>query len=222
MTEPLTEESRPRRAILIDLDGVVRIWPGSPWLEPGTEKDSVDHLLRSIAFGPDLLHQVITGRIDDPAWRVEIERRLLVDRPDHAADAVAAWSASLPVIDARVRDLILGWRRIVPVVAVTNATSRLSADQEALGISGLFDVTINSSEVGHAKPAARIFRVALERVGVEPDGAIFIDDSAANVQAAIDLGLTGHHYTGSLDELARVVRDWLARDPVAVSKHGKP
>jgi putative hydrolase of the HAD superfamily len=64
-----------------------------------------------------------------------------------------------------------GWRRLVP------------ADE-------LFQVIVDSSEVGMRKPDPRIFALALERLGgIAPERALFLDDAASNVAAAAKLGI---------------------------------
>jgi epoxide hydrolase-like predicted phosphatase len=64
-----------------------------------------------------------------------------------------------------------GWRRLVPADA-------------------LFQVIVDSSEVGMRKPDPRIFELALERLGgIAPERALFLDDAASNVAAAEKLGI---------------------------------
>ncbi|MEZ5380411.1 MAG: HAD-IA family hydrolase [Microthrixaceae bacterium] len=54
------------------------------------------------------------------------------------------------------------------------------------------DVLVDSSAVGVRKPNPAIYRLALERLGVDnPGAAVFIDDAASNVAAARALGLVG-------------------------------
>ena len=60
---------------------------------------------------------------------------------------------------------------------------------EAYCIEGLVDTVIISAEVGLAKPDARIYLLALERLGVQPEEAIFVDDLQVNVEAARQLGI---------------------------------
>ena len=52
----------------------------------------------------------------------------------------------------------------------------MRADLEALGIAKHLDHALFSSEVGVRKPDPRIFRVMLERLGVEPAQAVFVGD----------------------------------------------
>ena len=53
----------------------------------------------------------------------------------------------------------------------------------------LFDAYINSAEVQMRKPTPAIFHHALERLGVQPAEAVFIDDLPRNIEAASALGL---------------------------------
>ncbi len=52
-----------------------------------------------------------------------------------------------------------------------------------------FDVYVNSAEVGLAKPDPAIYRLTLDRLGVGPAEAVFIDDHARNTDAARLLGI---------------------------------
>jgi 2-haloacid dehalogenase len=55
---------------------------------------------------------------------------------------------------------------------------------------GWFDGVVISGEVGWTKPDSRIFEHLVEQYAVAPQEAVFIDDSAANAQAAARLGFT--------------------------------
>jgi epoxide hydrolase-like predicted phosphatase len=66
--------------------------------------------------------------------------------------------------------------------------------QERFHFNGLFDDLVISAEVGLAKPDPRIFHLAVERLGVKPSEALFVDDVLANVEAARGVGLQAIHY----------------------------
>jgi putative hydrolase of the HAD superfamily len=73
----------------------------------------------------------------------------------------------------------------------------------------LFDVVVDSSEVGLRKPDPAIYRLTCELLGVEPAAAVFCDDHPDNVAAAEAAGLTGVHISedlvGSLEALRRAL-----------------
>ncbi len=55
-------------------------------------------------------------------------------------------------------------------------------------VSDAFDTLVNSAEVGLLKPDPAIYQLTLERLGVSPEQAVFVDDFIENVQAARQLG----------------------------------
>lgn len=54
----------------------------------------------------------------------------------------------------------------------------------------LFDVVVISAEVGMRKPQPEIFRFTTEKLGVEPDRCIFVDDHPGHLKAAVAEGMT--------------------------------
>jgi putative hydrolase of the HAD superfamily len=56
---------------------------------------------------------------------------------------------------------------------------------------------IISAEVGIAKPDARIYQIAVDRLGVLPGEALFVDDVIENIQSARAFGLKTIHYQGN-------------------------
>ena len=65
---------------------------------------------------------------------------------------------------------------------------------EAYQLERLVDTVIISAEEGLAKPDERIFHLALERLGVVAQEALFIDDLAVNVEAARRVGIKSVHF----------------------------
>ena len=58
----------------------------------------------------------------------------------------------------------------------------------------LFDEVVLSGNEGVSKPDARIFEIACERLGENPENCVFVDDSPENVLAAKKLGMHGIVY----------------------------
>ena len=57
-----------------------------------------------------------------------------------------------------------------------------------------FDAQVLSYEVGLLKPDAAIYELTLRQCGLQAPRAVFIDDLAANVEAARRVGIHGIHY----------------------------
>jgi epoxide hydrolase-like predicted phosphatase len=75
---------------------------------------------------------------------------------------------------------------------------------QGLGLGEVVDEMIISDEEGVAKPDARIYHIAAERLGVQPEEAVFVDDMAENAQGARAVGMWGIHFKGSEQAIAEV------------------
>lgn len=82
-------------------------------------------------------------------------------------------------IDPEVPGVLDRLKRQGLLLAVISNTEdgRLVHSLEAAGIADRFDLLIDSHLVGHRKPDAAIFRLALERLKVEADEAAYVGDS---------------------------------------------
>lgn len=69
-----------------------------------------------------------------------------------------------------------------------------------------FDGHVISGIEGVAKPDRRIFEILLRRYGLQPQSTVFVDDVAANIEAARELGIGAVRYTSALD-LGQELRD---------------
>jgi len=58
-----------------------------------------------------------------------------------------------------------------------------------------FDSVVVSGDERVCKPDARIFELALDRMGTQPEKTLFVDDSLPNIQAAERLGFKAHHFS---------------------------
>jgi putative hydrolase of the HAD superfamily len=181
--------------LLLDLDGVVRVWDPQGVAEAERLAGLPAGAIRGVAFARDLLHPAITGRVRDEQWRRQIVERLRAAFPEADGErAVALWSEPAGAVDRAALEVVRACRRRVPVVLVTNATSRLERDLERLGLTGEFDHVVNSSAVGWIKPQGEIFEAALGMARVSPPRALFVDVTAENVAAAAGFGIRAHLY----------------------------
>ena len=74
-------------------------------------------------------------------------------------------------------------------------------------LAELFDGVVISGEVGIRKPAPEIYHLGAERIGLEPDACVFVDDLPFNLRPAGDLGMaTVLHRTAAetIGELERL------------------
>lgn len=67
--------------------------------------------------------------------------------------------------------------------------------EELLDLPKLFDVVVDSSQVGARKPSARLFEIVLDRLDLPADRVLFLDDFAGNIAGAQAAGLRTIHVT---------------------------
>ncbi len=103
----------------------------------------------------------------------------------------ALGSSSGPRAPFLERARALRRRGIATAIVTNNVLEFRDAWRGMIPIDELFDVVVDSCEVGYRKPDPRIFRRALELVGAAPSRALFLDDYEGNVRAARALGLHG-------------------------------
>ena len=68
-------------------------------------------------------------------------------------------------------------RRGLRLAVVSNFDGRLATICRAVGLAAAFNTIVMSGCVGYAKPDPRIFRVALDRLGVAASAALHVGDS---------------------------------------------
>ncbi|XP_062191755.1 uncharacterized protein LOC133895452 isoform X3 [Phragmites australis] len=78
----------------------------------------------------------------------------------------------------------------VKLAVVSNFDTRLRKLLKDLNVSDMFDAIVVSSEVGFEKPAPDIFKIALNKIGVEASNAVHVgDDETADKAGANAIGL---------------------------------
>lgn len=147
--------------------------------------------------------RAVCGEIDDAAWRKAV-RAALAEHGAAADAAVSAWTALTGRVVSEMVELVAAMRPRLRTGLITNATTRVEADLRLLRLDGCFDAVISSARVGVAKPDARIFHLAAERLGHRPEECIFVDDTPGHVEGARAIGLTGILFAGAADLRARL------------------
>jgi FMN phosphatase YigB (HAD superfamily) len=122
----------------------------------------------------------------------ELLARLLADRGDSAAPAALAASVhrSSVAVVARNRGVLGRLTRDHRLGIVANFTGNLDVCLAELGLAPLFDVVIDSANVGMTKPDPGIFRLALRSLEAEPGECWMVGDNpGADLMPAAALGM---------------------------------
>ena len=205
-------EPGPPSALIVDFGGVMTF----------AEQDVFDAFCRSTGADPERLRGIVSGAFDgrDPDGLVARRERGEVPLDEFERALASALSEGLgrPIDPNGLHGRLFASERIdgTMVTAVRTvreagfATAMLSntwgdgSEQEAL--ADLFDAVVLSGRVGMRKPEARIFLAAAGALGVEPGRCIVVDDIAANVDAAVALGMRGLLHTDAPTTIAGLER----------------
>ncbi len=95
----------------------------------------------------------------------------------------------------------------VRILALSNwSAETFPVALERFPFLGWFEGIVISGEVGAIKPDRRMFERLIERSGIEPADALFVDDADANVRSAARLGFHALRFTGADALRAELVR----------------
>ncbi|MGD2178696.1 MAG: HAD family phosphatase [Anaerolineae bacterium] len=194
------------RAVIFDWGGV---------LEPLPTEADVAAWERRLALAPGALPQVLWGQV----WRrLEVGAIADADYAQHIADQLGLpdQEAALHFLQAfytgdrfnrQVINAARGLRGYYQVALLSNAfptQSEAIREQHGIDVYVEFDVYVNSADVGLSKPDPGIYRLTLERLGVAPEQAIFLDDSLRNVDSARQLGIHAIQFVDPETSLAEL------------------
>jgi len=135
--------------------------------------------------------------------------------PDYAA-LISAWgdrfgetiSDPVPGVHAIVEELDA---KGVPLFAITNFSAdfwRPFVERESAFFGRFRDIVV-SGEEKMLKPDPAIYYLALDRFGLKPRDALFVDDREINVEGALAVGMQAHLFTGADDLRRRLEADGL-------------
>jgi 2-haloacid dehalogenase len=190
-TPPARADQSAIDAVVFDFGGVLIDW-------------NPRHLYRRL-FDDEAAMERFLSEVVSPAWNLEQDRgrtfRAAIDELVrlHPAEAErietywTRWTEMLGEADGGTVAILRELRDAgVRVLGLTNWSAETfpPARPRYPFLEWFADIVV-SGEVGLVKPDPAIFRLLIERNGLDPTRSVFIDDSAANVEAAARLGFRG-------------------------------
>ncbi|MFH8492656.1 HAD family hydrolase [Streptomyces coeruleorubidus] len=138
------------------------------------------------------------GRIDAAAFERGFAERLRVHGAEVSAEGLTARMQAGMSIDQDMLGL-LGELRAAghPVALVSNSFG--TGTYDGVELAAVADVVVISSDVGIRKPSRRIYAIACERLGIDPEEAVMIDDLRQNLDGAARIGIGGVLHTSAAD-----------------------
>lgn len=88
-------------------------------------------------------------------------------------------------------------------------------------LNDLFDAVVISGQVGLRKPDPEIYRLAVQKVGLDPAECVFVDDLPSNIGPAAQLGMGTIRHTdpaATITQLASIFGVELAVDGIGTAQ----
>jgi putative hydrolase of the HAD superfamily len=149
-------------------------------LEPGS--------INTLMFGSSAWREALVGEKSFEEFWLSIGPALGLE----TVEAIRAFQTRY-MADERVNREVVQLIRCLhghyKLAVLSNSPPGLASWLREWGILDLFDAVFCSGDEGVAKPDPAAYLTTLERLGVEPRSAVFIDDAAENVKAARALGI---------------------------------
>jgi epoxide hydrolase-like predicted phosphatase len=197
-------------AVLFDLHGVLTSSPWATLASVGTGAGRTQEEVLAVTLGDHATdddhpwHRLERGEIGIGEYLPAVLELAAAAGVELDFNQLRGFNDRIAVHDEvvdRVRSLRTdGYRTAI----VTNNVREGSGWRALLPVDDLFDVVVDSCEVGVRKPNPAIFAIALERLGdVAPDRAVFLDDAVGNVAGA---GAAGLHAI-LVDDVAVALRE---------------
>ncbi|MGD8253501.1 MAG: HAD family phosphatase [Syntrophobacterales bacterium] len=171
-------------------------------LEPGT--------INFIMFASEAWQQALVGRKTAEEFWYEIGPELGLLNVNEVDTFRHRYHAD-ETINQGVLDLISRLHGNYKLAVLSNSPPGLSQWLADWNVLNFFEVVFCSGDEGIAKPDSKAFELTLERLGVKPKEAVFIDDTREHVHAAQKLGLQGILFT-TAEELERELDLLLRKD----------
>jgi len=188
------DKPTPFKAVIWDLGGV--ILRTENW-EPRRRLDKMLGLpegkLYELVFASDISRKATVGEAsNDDIWMWVAEQLELSNKEmTHVREEF--WSGDQ--IDRDIVHFIRAQKNQTGMGLLSNGwPSTRHFLEDRWKISNIFDDIIISAEVGLAKPDQRIYKLALDRLSIKAEQAIFVDDFEENIEGADKAGIFGIYF----------------------------
>jgi epoxide hydrolase-like predicted phosphatase len=168
----------------------------------GLDPDSIKRLFSEDPEALADLRRLETGSVSEREFEASFGARLGLTNPDGLIDSMFAGMKPQAEMVSAVRELR---DASLNTGLISNSWSVAHYDRDLL--AELFHDYVISAEVGLHKPEPEIYRLAAERMGVEPKASLFVDDLRENCEGAEAVGMTAirHRVPGeTLERLAEL------------------
>lgn len=184
----------PITAVVFDLGNVLITWDRELLYRSVIPDDD-----RRAWFLDNVLTLDENAKLDRGMPLAELTASLAAEHPEWSAEVDAFRTRWIETIGPTIDDTIAIFGELteadVPCYALSNwGRETFEQAMERFPFLDWFDGRVISGYENTVKPEARIFEILLDRFSLDPASCLFIDDSAANITAANELGFHTMHF----------------------------
>lgn len=184
--------------IVFDFGGVLVDWnPEYLFKDVFSSRDEMDHFLENVC-NSDWNEQQDAGRSIEGAIRMQQQRH-----PQYREEIRMYYDQWTTMLGGPIEQnvaLLEPLKAHYRLFGLTNwSAETFPIARDMYPFFRIFEGIVISGEEKLKKPDERIYRVLLERYGLVAGESLFIDDSAANVRSAEQLGFQGIHLVDGLN-----------------------
>ncbi len=192
------------KAVIFDIGGVVvrtEDHSGREKLQKLYGRDGLS--VHDMVFESVTADQATTGEVTEADVWESLAKKLDLDPTRLAEFQRDFWSGDRA--DQELVAFIQSLRPRYKTAWLSNAWGEArQALQANFGLGPITDLMVISAEEKMAKPDHRIYYLTAERLGVKPEEAVFIDDKAANIEAARATGMQALRFFNTPQLLAEL------------------
>ncbi len=182
----------PIKAIILDIGGVIWLPSGSPLSEKWASRCGLDAMsFDRILSAPEWRRQALLGAITREEMWANIGSMLGLSQNDLHELEQDYWKGEW---DTTLLDHFQTLKPRYKLGIISDAYTGARELVKEWVNEELFDTIVFSAEEGVCKPDPLIFRIALERLDVEADAVVFVDDRDKNIVGAQQLGIHAIRY----------------------------
>ena len=192
--------------VIFDMGRVLQDFDPMHAIRPLVSNCHDQELLRQVIFHSQEWASLDRGTIDfvqaESAWRTRLPQRLW----QTLQQIIQTWHLFMPYYPEMIELVKELKSKGYALYLLSNASNRFFAYQDRCEAFALMDGIIISSDWKVVKPERRIYEILLNNFHLNSEECFFIDDVAANIEAARQIGMMGFVYQGDVSALRAKMR----------------
>ncbi|GGT24412.1 hypothetical protein GCM10010271_29740 [Streptomyces kurssanovii] len=190
--------------VILDIGGVLEITPETGWVQRWEERlelplGTVHERMR------DVWRAGSVGSISEREVHKQVAAHLGLDTSQVEAFMADLWAEYLGTPNEELIEYVRGLQGRCRLGILSNSFVGARERESALyHFDELVEQIVYSHEIGIEKPDLRAFEVVCAGLEVQPESCLFVDDAAANVEAAQAAGMQAHLFQDNTGAIARI------------------